>query len=374
MNNLQAPSRLVVDSGKEHGSDPSNNTSGRGLGEGSYNKANTNIPCFRNDGYQAIIDPMTNAEIAQVFERIALILDLKGDVNPFRIRAYERGAMIIGDLGKNARDIYEEGGLERLKNLPSIGEDLALKMEELIKTGKLKYLKELEKEIPSGLLDIIEIEGMGPKKTKFVWQKYKVKTIPQLKKLAESGKLEDLKGWGKKSVENILKGIEMRKRVKGRLPLGEATEIAEEIVEDLKKSKLCKDIVIAGSLRRQKDTIGDIDILVTSNNPTKVMDLFCRLPQVASVTAKGETKSTVFLKAGLDADLRVVEPDVFGAALYYFTGSKDHNVEVRRLGIRKGLTISEYGVYKGTAKKKGKLVASKTEKDVPAHAGCFFVL
>ncbi|MBI3336627.1 DNA polymerase/3'-5' exonuclease PolX [Candidatus Peregrinibacteria bacterium] len=307
---------------------------------------------------------MTNAEIAQVFERIAMLLELTGEENPFRIRAYERAVQVIGNLPKDIREIYDHGGIGSLKELPGVGEDLAQKIEELLKTDKLSYLNKLEKNLPKGLLEIMRIEGIGPKKTKFLWQKFNVRSISQLKRLAESGKLTSLKGWGEKSVANILKGIEFLKTVSGRLPIYEALPFAQELIMSLKKTNLCSSIEIAGSLRRHRETCRDIDILATSNTPAKLMDSFCALPHVARVVAKGTTKASVFLHAGIDADLRIVAPDVFGAALYYFTGSKDHNVHVRKIAVRRGLTVSEYGVFKGTAKHKGELIAAKTEKDV----------
>ncbi len=316
---------------------------------------------------------MTNAEIAAVFARIALILDLKGGENPFRIRAYERAAIVIQNLPKDLHAVYEEGGIKALEDLPGVGEDLAQKIEEMLKTGSLQFLSNLEKKMPEGLLEIMEIEGLGPKKTKQLYTKFKVQSIKELTKLAKSGKIEKLPGWGKKSVENVLRGIEQRKLVKGRLPLPQAQGLAHEIIEALRKTKLCEKLEIAGSFRRCRENMGDLDFLATSREPGKVMDAFCTLPQVASITAKGETKSTVFLKAGLDADLRVVPEEAYGAALLYFTGSKDHNVILRRLGIEKGLTISEYGVYKGTAKRKGAFVAGRTEEEVYAAVGLPFI-
>jgi len=307
---------------------------------------------------------MTNPEIAAVFERIALILDLKGGENPFRIRAYERAAMTIGNLSNDLRSIYEQGGLDALEEVPGIGKDLALKIEEMIKSGKLTYLDEARKGLPSGIFEILEIEGMGPKRTKFVWEKCKVGRIEDLQKLAESGKLTELKGWGEKSVQNILRGIVQRSKVAGRIPLSKAEPLVLELIEALKATGLVKKIEAAGSFRRRRETIGDIDILATSKDSEALMEAFTKLPQVESITAKGPTKSTVFLTAGLDCDLRVVDKDVFGAALLYFTGSKDHNVHIRRIGIQKNLTLNEYGLYKGTAKDKGDLVAAETEEDV----------
>ncbi|HLC75567.1 MAG TPA: DNA polymerase/3'-5' exonuclease PolX [Candidatus Peribacterales bacterium] len=315
---------------------------------------------------------MTNAEIAAVFARIALILDLKNE-NPFRVRAYERAAMMVENLPTDLKKMYESGGKKELLSLPGIGKDLAEKIEEMVTTGKLPYLTQIEKKVPKGLLEIMEIEGVGPKKTKQLWEKFKVKSIAELVKLAESGKIAKLPGWGEKSVINLLRGVDQRSRMSGRLPIGEVWSLAQGIVDALRATKLCTKIEVAGSLRRGRETVGDLDFLVASSKAKKVMEVFCNLPVVESVTAKGETKSTVFLKAGLDADLRVVEEEVFGAALHYFTGSKDHNVHIRRIGIKKGLTISEYGVHKGTAKKKGKLIASETEEDVYKALGLSFI-
>lgn len=312
---------------------------------------------------------MTNAEIAQVFQRIALLLELQGEENPFRVRAYGRAVLVVGNLTTPLRDIYERGGIRALQELPGIGEDLAQKIEELLKTGKLEYLARLEAKLPAGLFQIMEIEGVGPKKAKFLWKKFGVESIRDLEKLLKEGKLQKVKGWGEKSVENIHRGIAMRARMAGRLPIGIALPLAEEILAALGGSGFCAKVAIAGSLRRRRETVGDLDFLATSMKPQKVMDIFCSLPQVARVTAKGATKATVFLKEGIDADLRVVAPEVFGAALHYFTGSKDHNVRIRKLGISKGLTISEYGVFRGTAKHKGKLLAAETEEDVYRAVG-----
>ena len=316
---------------------------------------------------------MTNADIAQVFQRIAMLLELKGEENPFRIRAYARAALVIGNLTTALREVYDKGGVKALQELPGIGEDLAQKIEELLKTGKLQHLENLEAKLPVGLFQIMEIEGLGPKKTKFLWKKFGVESVQDLEKLLKEGKLQKVKGWGEKSVENIRRGIAMRARMAGRLPIGVALPLAEEILMALRGSKLCERVEIAGSLRRRRDTVGDLDFLVTSQKPEKVMDLFCSFPQVARVTAKGRTKATVFLQEGIDADLRVVDGDVFGAALHYFTGSKDHNVAIRKIGIRKGFTISEYGVYRGTAKHKGKLMAARTEEDVYRAVGLPYI-
>ena len=315
---------------------------------------------------------MTNADIAAAFGNIAKMLDVKGE-NPFRVRAYQRAELTIGGLPQDVEGVYRTGGREALKQIPGIGEDLSLKMEEMIATGKMAYLEELKKEIPAGLFDIMQVPGMGPKKTKFVWETFKVTDIAQLEALAKSGKLNDLKGWGLKSVQNILKGIETKKTLGTRMPLHVAWELAEGLKEAMLSSKTCDRLEIAGSLRRRKETIGDIDLLATGKDAERIFDAFCALPQVKDVIARGETKSSVLLSNGIQADLRVVEDDVFGAALHYFTGSKEHNVHLRGLAQKKGLTLNEYGMFEGTAEKKGKRIAARTEEDVFAAVGLPYI-
>ncbi len=315
---------------------------------------------------------MNNAHIAKAFNKIASILTLQ-DENPFRIRAYEKAALTIESLSEDLEMVHSRLGMDGLTALPGIGDDLAAKIEELLTTGKLKFLKDLEKKVPEGVLLMMEVEGLGPKRVKFLWQKFKITSIDELEKLAKSGELDTEKGWGKKSVENVLKGIDALRLHHERMPMPQALQLAEEIVAKLKASKLCGKLEIAGSLRRRKETTGDIDILATAKNPQKLIDFFVKLPGVDRVLAKGETKASVHLDMGLDADLRVVDENVFGAALHYFTGSKDHNISIRKLGIKKGLTISEYGVYEGTAEKKGKLRASKTEEDIYKAVGLPYI-
>lgn len=315
---------------------------------------------------------MTNADIAAIFGTIAKILDLKGE-NPFRVRAYQRAEMTIGGLSLDLRDLYKEKGLEGLREIPGIGEDLSLKIEEMVKTGKLTYLAELEKGLPPGLFEIMQVPGMGPKKTKFVWETFKVGSIADLEKLAKSGKLDDLKGWGAKSIHNILKGIETKKSLGSRMAINVAWELAESLKEYMVKTKLCQKVEIAGSLRRRKETIGDIDILTTSKKPEAVMEAFCTAPHVKDVIGRGETKSSVLLSNGIQADLRVVEEDVFGAALQYFTGSKEHNIRIRSLALKKGYTLNEYGMHEGTPEKKGKRVAARTEEDVFKSIGLPYI-
>lgn len=315
---------------------------------------------------------MTNADIASIFERIGRILELQGE-NPFRIRAYDRAALTLGSHPRALSEIYKDGGTDALKEIPGIGEDLSLKIEELVSTGKLAYLEKLEKDVPPGVLDLLNIPGLGPKKVKLVWEEFKVKSIEDLKTLLDSGKLLDLKGWGEKSIEKIKQGIKQREGMGSRMPLPVAWQLADSLVAYLRDTGLCDDIEIAGSLRRRKESIGDIDVLVTSKEPDAVMDAFSAYPGVQNVIARGPTKTSILLGNGIQSDLRVLDKEVLGAAMHYFTGSKLHNVKVRTMGIKKGLTISEYGVFKGTAENKGKLLASRTEKDVFAAVGLAYI-
>lgn len=319
------------------------------------------------------IKRMTNTLISKAFEQIADILSLM-DENPFRIRAYQRAAQTIAAKSEDLEMIYNRKGRDAFKDIPGIGEDLSLKIEELIKTGKLAYLAELSTKVPKGLIEITGIQGMGPKKTKFLWKEFKVTTVDELEKLAKSGKLDTQKNWGTKSVENVLKGIEAMRLHNERVALPSALAVAEQIVKLMEESGLCDDVAIAGSLRRRKESIGDIDILVTGKKVEKIMDVFCGFELVDRILARGPTRSSVHLSIGLNSDLRVVDKNAFGAALLYFTGSKEHNIHVRRIGNELGYTINEYGIYKGTAEDKGKLMASRTEEDVYKIVGLPYIV
>jgi len=220
----------------------------------------------------------------------------------------------------------------------------------LIRTGKLKTREDLLKKFPKSLLEIVAVPGIGPKTAILLHKKLKIDTIEKLEKAAHDGTLEKLPGIRAKKIANILAGIELKKKSIGRFSIGTALPYAEAIVEKLSKLKEVDKILPCGSLRRAKETIGDIDILITSKKPEKVMDAFVHLPQVVKVIAKGGTKTSVMLKNGMQADVRVVDPSSFGAAVYYFTGSKAHNIQIREMAVKKGLKINEYGIYKGSKK------------------------
>jgi DNA polymerase (family 10) len=299
---------------------------------------------------------MKNQEIARTFTEIANYLELKGD-NPFRIRAYRRAALNIEGLTRSVEDLPRE----ELLKIPGIGQDLAAKIEEYAKTGKIQTHEDLRREIPEGLLVIESVPGVGPKTAKLLFETLRVKTLDDLEKLARQHKLVGLPGIKEKTEDNILKGIEMLKRGKERQPLGRVLPLAQDIIEQMKKLAPVERIDLAGSLRRWKDTIKDIDILATSEKPREVMKAFVRLPQVSEVLMQGPTKSSVVIKEGLQVDLRVVEKASYGAALAYFTGSKAHNIRLREMAVKKGLKINEYGIFR---EKDDRRLGGEDEHDV----------
>lgn len=301
---------------------------------------------------------MKNKEVAQLLYEIAELLSLSEE-NPFRIRAYERAAQVIEALPQPIEEINKR---DELRKIPGIGEGIAEKIKEYLSTGRLKYIEDLEKKIPQGVLEIMSIPGMGPKKAKIVYEKLRITSIPELEKAAKEHQLASLPGFGEKSEENILKGIELQRESKGRVLLFTALTMAKTVIESLSKLPQVKQIAYAGSLRRGKETIRDIDILCTATKSKPVMDAFINLPWVREKLAQGETKSTVILEGGIQCDLRVVEPQCFGAALLYFTGSKEHNITLRTLANKKGYTINEYGLFK--LKKEDKPLAGLTENEV----------
>ncbi len=298
---------------------------------------------------------MKNKEVAEIFRQIAEILEIQ-DENPFRIRAYLKAAQNIESLGRDVADLSEQDELEKI---PGIGKDLAQKIKEIVKTGRLKFYERLEDNIPEGLTVLMSVPGLGPKTAKLLYDKLKIKNLKDLEKAASTHKIRRLTGVKEKTEENILRGIALTKKTKERMLLSQAMSTATEFVQTLKKLKEVRQIESAGSLRRRKETVRDIDILVTSSKPTRIMDVFTKLPQVKEIKACGLTKSSVLTKDGIQVDLRVVQPRSFGAALLYFTGSKQHNIKLRRLAVKKGLKINEYGLFRKT-----KWLAGKTEDEI----------
>lgn len=309
---------------------------------------------------------MRNQEIAEVFYQIADLLEIKGEL-PFKVRAYRRAAQRIETLEKDIEEIYRQG---KLKSIPGIGESMARKIEELIETGKLRYLEDLKREIPEELIRLMDIPGLGPKKALVLYKKLGITTIDQLREACKQGRLRMLEGFGEITERNIMRGIEMMEESKGRALINVAYDDGYRIVEYLRQNKDVLKIEIAGSLRRMKETIGDIDILVSSLNPDSIMDMFVKYPYVKEVLVKGSKKTSVILKDGMQVDVRVVRPESFGAALQYFTGSKDHNIQIRNLAIKKGLKINEYGVFK---KDTDEYIAGRTEEEVYRVIGLQYI-
>lgn len=305
---------------------------------------------------------MQNRAIAAMFNDIADMLEIK-DESPFRITAYRRAARALEGL---TEDVAAVAGRGELTEIPGIGEGSAEKIEEFLKTGTCKYYEDLKSKLPPGLTVLMSVPEVGPKTAMLLYEKLKVKTIEELEAAARAGKVRKLPRMGAKTEENILKGIALIRRTKERLPIGQVLPHAQELVETLRALKEVKQISVAGSLRRMKETIGDIDILVTSAKPERVMDVFTAFPKVKQVLAKGPTRSSVVLDVGIQADVRVVEPESFGAALQYFTGSKDHNVKLREKAVKKGLKVNEYGVFRVRGDRR---IAGETEEDVYAAVG-----
>jgi DNA polymerase (family 10) len=303
---------------------------------------------------------MKNRELADLFEKMADILEFKGE-NPFKISAYRKASRIIGDLTQDIEEIAEQG---ELKNIPGIGEGMAQKVVEYLKTGKISRFEEVKKGVPDELIAIMDIPGMGPKTLALIHKERGINNLSQLEKAVEDSSLTDLPGMGEKKIENIKRGIQLLKQSKGRMNLGVAFPVAKRIVETLRQKTGSKKIEWAGSLRRMKENIGDIDILATGLDKEKIIQAFIHLPEVKEVLASGETKASVIVERGTQIDLRVVEEDSYGAALQYFTGSKGHNIHLRGIAKAKGIKINEYGVFKGEKK-----IGGKEEKDVYRSLG-----
>lgn len=281
---------------------------------------------------------MTNKEIAKLFFTVADLLQLKGE-SIHRVLAYRRAAETIEEQTQDLRTISEAG---TLTDLPSIGKTLADKIEELLNTGELEFYNRLTAEVPLGLIDIMNVPGVGPKKAKLFWEELDITELAALKEAAENGELQKLSGMGKKSEAKVLEGIEMLERRTDRVRIGDAWPLAERMLQELRDVKGVEQIEIGGSLRRRRETIGDIDLLVASDDTEAIMDAFVELPDVAKVMLRGETKTSVELRNGQQADLRVAPANQWGTLLVYFTGSQNHNVKMRELARERGLTLNEY--------------------------------
>ena len=309
---------------------------------------------------------MKNQQVAELLYQIADLLDLKGE-NFFKTRAYRIAAQTIDVLDKDIEDVVKE---KRLRDIPGVGEALAKKITEFVETGKLEYFENLKKEIPADLLKMLDISGLGSKKVAALYNNLGIKTIDELRKACEKGKVRELEGFGEITERNILRGIQLMDKTSGRVLLNVAYEDAEKYIDYLKKFDKIKRLSIAGSIRRMKETIGDLDILASSENPNKVMEYFVKYNYVDRILMKGSTKSSVVLDDGLQVDLRVVDDNSFGAALQYFTGSKEHNVKMRSLAIKKGYKLNEYGLF---SKKNDKYIVGKNEEDIYQKLGLKYI-
>jgi len=283
---------------------------------------------------------MNNRQVADILYEIADMLEIKGEII-YKAIAYRRAADNILSLGRDINDVWRDG---KLREIPGVGETLAERLDELLRTGRLGYYEELREEIPPGVVAMLSIPNVGPKTAKLLYEKLGLMSVADVERAAREGKLRNLPGLGAKSEANILAGIEALHRRSDRIPLGTAWPVAREILEALRTGcPAVQQATAAGSLRRMKATIGDIDLLVASDEPEAVMDCFVNIPLVEEVALRGSTKTSVILHNGLQVDLRVLEPARYGSLLQYFTGSKDHNVALRELSLDQGLSLSEYG-------------------------------
>ncbi|HSE94147.1 MAG TPA: DNA polymerase/3'-5' exonuclease PolX [Methylomirabilota bacterium] len=305
---------------------------------------------------------MRNFVVARLFYEVATLLEVN-DESRFRVRAWQRAAQTLETLGEDVAAVAARGGLTAL---PGIGRELAARIEEYLATGRIAVLETLRGGLPPRFLTLLEIRGLGPRTARLLWERLGVDSVERLEEVCRDGSVLTVPGVQRKTCENVLKGIALWRAGRARTPLSRAREVAARVVETLRAHGGVERIEVAGSLRRLRETVKDVDVLVTSTEPTRVIATLSEMPSVVEVIARGDTKASVRHQDGLQIDLRVVEPGAFGAALQYFTGSKDHNVRLRELAKRRGLTVSEYGVFE---ERTGARVAGATEGDVYAAVG-----
>jgi DNA polymerase (family 10) len=308
--------------------------------------------------------PKNNVKLAEIFNEMAEILEIQGvDWKP---RAYRQAARSIEALGEDVSTVYRKGGLKALEGIPGVGENIARKIAEFLDTGKVQAHQRLRDTIPSHINMLLRIPGMGPKTVRKLEERLKIRSVEDLEKAALSHKIAAIPGFGEESEKDILENITLMRGARGRVPLKEAEKEARKIIARLKKLKEVIQISAAGSLRRKRPTVGDIDILVASRDPQKVIGAFTKIKGVKKVLAGGGTKASIVLASGIQSDLRVLPPESWGAGLLYFTGSKQYNIELRRIAIKKGYKLSEYGLFD---RKTGKMVAGRTEQEVCRKLG-----
>ena len=309
--------------------------------------------------------PVHNADIAAVFEEIADLLEIRGD-NPFRIRAYRNAARTVGELGQDLAALVARG--RNLPKLPGIGADLAGKIAEIGRTGTCALLERLHRELPAAITELLRIPGLGPKRVKLLHDALKVDTVEALRRAAGAGRIRELPGFGEKTESRIREALAARGAASQRLKLAVAAQYAAALETWLGRAPGARKVTVAGSCRRMRETVGDLDVLVAAAVGGPVTERLLAYDEVKSVLARGQTRSSVTLKSGLQVDLRVVPPESYGAALHYFTGSKAHNIAIRRLGQARGLKINEYGVFRGTRR-----IAGDTEESVYRAVGLPYI-
>jgi len=300
---------------------------------------------------------MKNQEIAKIFYEIADYLEMEGV--QFKPYAYQKVALALENLEEDIGEIYEKGGEKAIEEIPGVGKNIGAKIIEYLKTRKIKYYQNYKKKYPVNMEELTSVEGLGPKMVRDLYRTLKIKNLKELEKAARGGKIRNLPNFGQKTEKNILEGIKFLKRTKGRFLLGDILSQVRKIEANLKSLKEIEEVNVCGSVRRMKETIGDVDFLVVTKSPEKVMDFFCSQPEIIKIWGKGSTKSSIRLKQGFDVDLRVVPQKSYGSALQYFTGSKDHNIHLRKIAISKGFKLNEYGLFRGS-----KIIAGKNEKGV----------
>jgi DNA polymerase (family 10) len=305
--------------------------------------------------------PRANEEVAELLQEYADLISISGG-DAFKARAYEKAARSVGGYHGDAAALDDKG----LSAIPNVGKSIAVKIREYLDTGTIHTLEELRAEIPDGVRALISIPMLGPKKALVLYEELHVASIEELLDALQEGRLRGLPGFGPKTEENLLRGIRQMQQAGDRVLLGMALDLAEEILDDLRGVRAVRRCAYAGSLRRMRETIRDIDLLVAAERSADVMDAFTSMRFVERVQARGETKSSILTTKGLQVDLRVVDPAVWGAALQYFTGSKAHNIRVRDMAVRKGLKLSEYGLFRA---KSGKLIVAETEEEVYERLG-----
>ncbi|MBI2640284.1 MAG: DNA polymerase/3'-5' exonuclease PolX [Candidatus Sungbacteria bacterium] len=309
---------------------------------------------------------MTNQEIAKVLFEMAALYEMEGVL--FKPRAYEKAALGVEALDMEAEEIYKKGGVKSLEEISGVGKGIAYHIEALLKKGSFAEYERLKKKIPVNISELTAVEGVGPKMIKTLWQKLRVRNLADLEKAARVGKVKKLQHFGEKSERKILRGIEFLKKSGGRQVLGFLLPDVRNLEKIIRSFPEVEQAIVCGSIRRRKETIGDIDILATSIKPEKVMERFLGLPFIAHVYGRGVTKTNVKLKNGLDADIRVVPKKSYGAAVNYFTGSKDHNIALRELAIKKGWKLNEYGLFRGK-----KLIAGRDEEEIYKALGLRYI-